>query len=311
MAARRRAPPRCGGLATPLRRAADGRCMACSAASGSRAAIASTIAECSAKRAVGPSGQQDGAVLEATICELSVRDRRLAVRARMPRGSPRAAERSHSRARSGRRASRRRRISSMISRSPAIAASSASIAACRAARPSSAERASRISTASRSETRLTRAPRWRSRSTSPSCSRRTSAIRTAARPARAARSDPPRAAAPGQQLSVNDRLAQILVTVGPDRHMSLSFRLRHLTQPLPESRGPRHRALDRAPHGLLGPDQDQLPARPRDRRVEELAGEDARARGRAAARPRCRTASPGSCGSSSRTRSRRRRAAAG
>ena len=41
---------------------------------------------------------------------------------------------------------------------------------------------------------------------------------------------------------------------------------------------PRHRPPDRGPDGVLGPDEDQLPARPGDRGVQKLAGQDARAR---------------------------------
>ena len=125
-------------------------------------------------------------------------------------------------------ASRRRRISSMISRSPAIATSSAAVAACRAARPSSAARASRISTASRSEMRLTRGAAVALALHQPVV------LEAHQRHPHGRTPQPePRAqilleqALPGQQLSVNDRLAQILVTVGPDRHSVPLVWLRH------------------------------------------------------------------------------------
>ena len=82
-------------------------------------------------------------------------------------------------------------------------------------------------------------------------------------------------------------------------------------QPFSQTRCSRHRALDRLAHRLLGADQDQLAARARDAPCRAAPGSGSARSAPAAARPRCRTASPGSCGSSSRTRSRPRRAAAG
>ena len=82
-------------------------------------------------------------------------------------------------------------------------------------------------------------------------------------------------------------------------------------QPPAQARGPRHRARHGDPDGLLGAGEDQALARAGDRRVEQLAREDAATSGRAAGRRRRRTASPGSCGRSSRRRCRPRPAARG
>ena len=80
-------------------------------------------------------------------------------------------------------------------------------------------------------------------------------------------------------------------------------------QPLAQARRAGDRARDRRADRRLGPDEDQALLRAGDRRVEQLAREDRRGRRAGAGRRRCRTASPGSCGSSSRRRCRRRRAA--
>ena len=97
-------------------------------------------------------------------------------------------------------------------------ASSMRSAAWRTARPSRTARACRISTASSSLTRRTRAPRWGSRTTSPSCSRRMSAVRTAPRDmsnvVRDVRLDE---AGVGRDVTADDGLAEGVVARG-DRH---------------------------------------------------------------------------------------------
>ena len=120
-------------------------------------------------------------------------------------------------------------------------------------------------------------------------------------------------------VGVDDREARLVArpAAPPDEDLVLERRAGDaLDHPVVPTAAPQPGAraigpVDGGADRLLGADQDQPLLRAGDRGVEQLAGEDRRGRGRGAARRRCRTASPGSCGRSWRRRSRRPRAGDG